>query len=134
MSRLQKLSPILLTALLAGAGATHFVKPGLYDAIVPRALPGSPRAWTYASGVAEVALAVAVAHPTTRRRGALAAAVLFVVVFPANVQMALDADSLGAKSIAYARLPLQLPLVWWAWRVSRTAGPTGPRDRRTVPV
>ena len=121
MSRRQSLSPYLLTALLAGAGVTHFFKPGFYDAIVPPALPGPSRAWTYASGAVEIAVAAVVAHPSTRRRGALAAALLFVAVFPANVQMALDADSTADRAIAYARLPLQLPLVWWAWRLSRPA-------------
>lgn len=122
MTRLRTASPYLLAALLVGAGATHFLKPGFYDPIVPHALPGPARAWTYASGVAELAVAAAVANPSTRRRGALAAAGLFVAVFPANLQMALDADSSGMKAIAYARLPLQIPLVVWAvsvWRARR---------------
>ena len=109
----------MLTALLAGAGATHFVRPGFYDAIVPHALPGSARSWTYGSGVVELAVAAAVASPRTRSRGALVAALLFVAVFPANIQMALDADSAAEKAIAYGRLPLQLPLVLWAWRLRR---------------
>jgi uncharacterized membrane protein len=130
VSRLKALSPYLLTALLAGAGVTHFLRPGFYDPIVPPALPGPARAWTYGSGVAEIAVAAAVCRPATRRQGALAAALLFVAVFPANVQMALDADGTGAKALAYARLPLQLPLVWWAWRLSRSPGPAGSPDSR----
>ena len=63
-----------LAGLLAVAGVTHFVRPGFYDPIVPRALPGPARFWTYASGVAELAVAAAVAHPATRRTGGLAAA------------------------------------------------------------
>ncbi|MCU1595171.1 MAG: putative rane protein, partial [Frankiales bacterium] len=47
MTRLATASPYLLAGLLAGAGATHFLKPGLYDPIVPHVLPGPPRAWTY---------------------------------------------------------------------------------------
>jgi uncharacterized membrane protein len=129
VSRLRTASPYLLTALLAGAGVTHFTHPGFYDPIVPHALPGPARAWTYASGVAELTVAGAVAVPATRRRGALAAALLLVAVFPANVQMALDADTAGERAIAYARLPLQVPLVWWAWSVSRAAGRRGWRDR-----
>lgn len=100
---------------------THFVKPGFYDPMVPDPLPGSARLWTYLSGVAELAVAGAVANPRTRSRGALAAAVLFVAVFPANVKMAIDADSTGEKVATYARLPLQVPLVYWAWKVSRAS-------------
>jgi uncharacterized membrane protein len=114
----------LLAGLLTAAGIGHFALPRQFDALVPRALPGRPRVWTQLSGVAELALAAAVAHPRTRRRGAHAAAALFVAVFPANVQMALDWRHRPAPSrtVAYGRLPLQAPLVWWALRVGRTAG------------
>jgi uncharacterized membrane protein len=90
-------SPYLLAALLAGAGLTHFLKPGFYDPIVPHALPGPARAWTYGSGVVELAVAAAVAAPRTRSRGALVAAVLFVAVYPANIQMAVDASTWGRR-------------------------------------
>jgi uncharacterized membrane protein len=117
------LSAALLVGLLAAAGTTHFLKPRQYDRIVPAALPGSPRTWTQASGAAELALATAIALPRTRRLGALAAAGLFVAVFPANVKMAVDwrLASPGKRAIAYGRLPLQAPLVAWALRVSREA-------------
>lgn len=121
MTRLKAASPYLLTALLAGAGVTHFWKPGIYDPIVPHALPGPPRAWTYVSGVAELGVAASVANPATRKRGALAALLLFIAVYPANIQMAVDADDSTTKAIAYARLPLQFPLFWLAWKVSRDA-------------
>jgi uncharacterized membrane protein len=113
-----------LAALLAGAGVTHFLAPRPYDLIVPKALPGKPRTWTYLSGVAEIAVAAAVVNPGTRRRGALAAAGLFVGVFPANVKMALDWRDrpLPLRAGAYARLPLQVPLVVWAVKVARSAG------------
>jgi uncharacterized membrane protein len=114
-------SPKALAIFLASAGVTHFLAPQQYDAIVPRALPGSPRAYTYVSGVAELAVAAAVAHPKTRRLGGLAAAALFVAVFPANVKMAHDwrRRPLRYRLVAYLRLPLQLPLVVWAVRASR---------------
>lgn len=113
-------SALALAALLAGAGITHFASPRFYDAIVPRSMPGQPRMWTYASGAAELAVAAAVLHPLTRRKGGLAAAVLFAAVFPANVQMAADWRSrpVAQRALAYARLPLQAPLVWWGLKVA----------------
>lgn len=114
-------SPYLLAGFLAGAGAAHFVVPKFYDQMIPEALPGPARAWTYGSGVVEVAVAAAVAHPQTRRAGALAAAAMFVGVLPGNLKMALDAEGAPRQVVAYARLPLQIPLVAWAWRVSREA-------------
>jgi uncharacterized membrane protein len=112
-----------LAGLLTAAGVTHFAKPDPYDQIVPHALPGKARWWTYGSGVAELALAAAIANPRTRRTGATAAAGLFVAVFPANVQMAVDwrERSPIARTAAYARLPLQVPLVVWALAVRSRA-------------
>lgn len=110
-----------LAGLLATTGALHFLVPGPFDAIVPRSLPGSPRTWTYLSGAAELAIAAAVAVPRTRKVGALAAAALFVGVFPANVKMAADWRKAppARRAIAYGRLPLQISLVLWARRVAR---------------
>ncbi len=110
-----------LVALLAGAGILHLAAPRPYDAIVPRWVPGRARGWTYASGVAELAVAAALAVPRTRRAGAAAAAALFVAVFPANLQMAWDwrTRGLAARVLAVGRLPLQVPLVLWAMAVRR---------------
>ncbi|MER6571766.1 DoxX family protein [Streptomyces sp. NPDC001093] len=114
-------SPLLLAGLLAAAGVAHFAAPRRFDATIPRALPGSPRAWTYGSGVAELALAAGIAVPRTRTVAAKAAAAFFVGVFPANVQMAVDWRHRPAplRTAALARLPLQVPLVLWARGVAR---------------
>ncbi|MGW6734963.1 DoxX family protein [Streptomyces sp. NPDC055013] len=114
-------SPLLLAGLLATAGVAHFTVPRQFDAVVPRALPGKPRTWTYASGVAELALAAGVALPRTRKVAALAAAGFFVGVFPANVKMAVDwrHRPTPQKAVAIGRLPLQIPLVLWARGVAK---------------
>ncbi|MET8353427.1 MULTISPECIES: hypothetical protein [unclassified Micromonospora] len=111
-----------LAGLLAAAGVTHLLRPGVYDPIVPRALPGPARFWTYASGVAELAVAAAVAHPATRRSGGRAAVALFIAVLPANVKMAVGWRHRRPtkRAIAYGRVPMQAPLIWWALRVART--------------
>ncbi|MFB7668767.1 MauE/DoxX family redox-associated membrane protein [Kitasatospora sp. NPDC056138] len=120
-----KNSARLLAGLLLTAGVAHFAKPRQFDATVPRSLPGSPRTWTYASGVAELAVGAAVAAPRTRRLGALAAAALFTAVFPANVKMAYDWRHRPApqRAAVVARLPLQAPLILWALRVHRAEQP-----------
>jgi uncharacterized membrane protein len=99
------------------------VAPNRYDAIVPGWLPPSARLWTIVSGLAELGVAAAVVHPRTRAAGGLLAVALFVAVFPANVKMAIDwADrSTGEFLVALARLPLQIPLGWWGYRVYRNA-------------
>ena len=115
-------SPYLLAGLLAVTGSLHFIAADSYAEIVPARLP-APRGLVYASGVAELLCAVGLAVPRTRRMAGWVTAALFVVVFPANVQMAVDS---GGRSDAYqagvwARLPLQLPLIAWAVSVTRPA-------------
>lgn len=114
-----------LAALLGLAGAVHLRRPQVFDAIVPEFLPGPARTYTLASGVAELAVAAALAVPGTRRLGGMLAAGYFVAVFPANVKMAVDAlarpgTGTGAKVGVLARLPLQVPMVTEAWKVART--------------
>ncbi|MFF3970440.1 hypothetical protein ACFYZ6_11540 [Streptomyces rubiginosohelvolus] len=125
MSR-QKRSAVLLAGFVGGAAALHFAVPKAFDSMVPRILPGAPRAWTYGSGVVELALAAGLAHPRTRSAAARMTAGLFVGVFPANVQMALDWRHRPGpqQAAAWARLPVQVPLVLWARNVARGADRT----------
>ena len=111
-------------SMLIGMGALHFAAPKPFDSIVPAELPGSQRFYTYASGVAEVAVGGLLVVPKTRRVGALAAIALFVGVFPANVNMVRlwfrdPAKSLPMRVAAVARLPLQIPMIAQALKIYR---------------
>ena len=110
-----------LAALLVGAGATHFLRPEFYDPIVPAWFPFDARATTYASGAAELAVGGLVASQATARLGGWAGLALFVGVYPANVQMCVDAGAPRTAQdwLVWARLPLQVPLFVWAARVAR---------------
>lgn len=77
----------ILSAILLVPGVLHFLAPKPFDSIVPEELPGDARAYTYASGVAEVGIGAALLVPRWRRRAAGLAALLFTAVFPANVNM-----------------------------------------------
>jgi uncharacterized membrane protein len=111
----------LLAFFLLGAGISHFVNPEFFDAIVPPALPGSERLATYLSGVAEIAVGVGVIVQRTRRMALWAAAALFIAVYPANLYMAWDwrDRELSERLVAYGRLPLQIPLIWWTVAMAR---------------
>ncbi len=127
--RSRTVSAVGLAALLGSSGVLHLVRPQVFEPLIPHGL-GPPRAWVVGSGVAELACAVALAVPRTRRLGGAASAALLVGVFPGNVKMALDARR-GARSwarrpaVAWGRLPLQVPLVAWAVSVAREQG-SGP--------
>ncbi len=116
-----------MLALMGGAGVTHFTNPTFYDPIVPRWMPGRPRIWTYASGVAELACAGLMLRSKTRKLGGWASFVTILAVWPANWQLALDGGMPDAKppmnsaAVAWARLPLQLPMLWGALNVARSA-------------
>lgn len=109
--------------MLAGVGVLHFLAPKPFDTIVPAELPGSARAYTYASGVAELGTAALLAVPRTRRLGATAAMALFLAVFPANVNMVRLwwGKPWPMRLGAIARLPLQIPMIIAANKVRRAS-------------
>lgn len=112
-----------LVALLTIAGVAHFLSPKGFDDIVPKFL-GNKRAWTYASGVAELTGAVLLARTKTSRLGGWWATILFVAVFPANVYAAVKpVPPFDNPVLGYGRLPLQIPLVLWALRHARSKNP-----------
>jgi uncharacterized membrane protein len=129
MRRRPSAATIATTAILGTAGVAHFVRPGFFDPLVPKWMPGSARLVTYLSGVVEVAAAVLIANPRTRRLGGMLALATFVGVYPANVQAALDGGMQGmdppfdSAAAAWIRLPFQFPLFWLAWRVVREHAP-----------
>jgi uncharacterized membrane protein len=110
-----------MAAMLIGIGAVHFLAPTPFDTIIPAELPGSPRFYTYASGVAEIAIGAALVPRRTRRSAALAAVALFLGVFPANLNMVrLWRDKpLPMRIAALARLPLQIPMITTALKIWR---------------
>jgi uncharacterized membrane protein len=122
-----------LAALMLGSGAMHLMAPKPYERIVPRSL-GDRRRVVVVSGVAELACGTLLLNWRTSRLGGWLTAALLVAVFPANVQMALDAGtehqaipSVPARrfrAMALARLPLQIPLVARALRIARATATT----------
>ena len=108
---------------LMGMGALHFAAPKPFDTIVPAELPGSPRAYTYGSGVAATAVGGPVGAPPPRRIGALAAIALYLGVLPANVNMVrLWKDKpLPMRAAAVARLPMQIPMITQAWKIYKAS-------------
>lgn len=102
-----------LIGLFTGAGILHFVKPEPFDSLIPQQLPGSARAWTFGSGVAELGTAALLASPKTRKAGGLATAALMAAVWPGNMYMTYlwRKKPWYLQLISYGRLPLQIPLI-----------------------
>ena len=114
----------LLGLIMIVVGALHFLRPAGFVKIVPGWLP-APLGLVLVSGGFEVlgGVGLLVPHVAVRRAASRGLIALFVAVFPANVNMALngiqpDAVHLPTWSL-WARLPLQLVLIAWAWWVGR---------------
>lgn len=108
-------------AVFTFAGMLHFVRPEMYEAIMPDYLPAH-RELVYASGVAEMMGGLGVLHPRTRRAGKWIAVLTLIGVFPANLHMALNPDRYdlpGGEAMLWARLPLQLVFIAWAVAAGR---------------
>jgi len=109
----------LLALAFIAAGALHFVRPRTYEEIMPGYLPAHHEL-VLASGAAEIASALAILYPRTRRLGGLWLAATLVAVFPANIHMALHPDRYPgvAPALLWARLPIQPLLIWWVLRAT----------------
>ncbi len=112
-------APRALGAGFALSGMVHLVRPQMFDAIMPRALPPSAhRPIIYLSGLAELVLSTGL----LRRRpwARWPSVTLLLAVFPANVQMAMDAGTgrlpgrADNRIVAWGRLPFQGLLIWAA--------------------
>ncbi len=114
------LDTTLVATALATSGVTHWVRPELFEPLIPRQL-GNPRAWVYGSGVAELVCAGGL---MTRQPWAPSLTTgTLALIWVGNVQMAVDtqrsARPTWQKVAAWARLPLQLPMMRAAWVGSR---------------
>jgi uncharacterized membrane protein len=106
-------------ALYITTGVLHFVATRRYMAIMPSYLPAH-RELVLISGAAEIAggLGILTPVPAVQRAAAWGLIALLIAVMPANVTMLthhVDFPTIPEWAI-WARLPLQLPLIYWAWR------------------
>jgi len=106
----------LAAAFYVFAGVQHFRDPEFYLKIIPPKLPWREAA-VYLSGVAEIAGGLGLLVPALRRAAAWGLVALLIVVFPANIYMAIyniQATSWAVPPVLlWLRLPLQVLLIWW---------------------
>ena len=109
----------LLGAFFVCAGLLHFIKPKPYVSVMPSALPAHLEL-VYASGVAEIAGGAGVLSARTARWAGWWLIAVMVAVFPANVNMAVEAERFDSipEPLLWVRLPLQALVIAWIWRVA----------------
>lgn len=112
----------LLAALIVAAGTLHFVNPDPFVRIVPPYLPYH-LALVYISGFFEVLGGIGLLVPPVSRAAAWGLVALFIAVFPANINMAINdivLDEIPYDPVFYwLRLPFQAVLIAWAWWYTR---------------
>jgi uncharacterized membrane protein len=118
---MKRIMSVILGMAFVFIGILHFVRPAGFLAIVPSSIPFH-LFWVYASGVVEIAGGLGLLIPRSRRVAGWILFVLLIVVFPANINMAVNEIQLPGRDpmpvwAMWARLPLQfvlLFLVWWS--------------------
>lgn len=117
-----------LSVFFVIAGANHFLDPDFYLRMMPGYLPAHGFL-VAVSGLTEMGLGVAVLAPSLRQKAGWGLIGLLVVVFPANLHMALNSAAFPSVPVAtlYARLPVQGLFLFWTWWATRP-GPTEADD------
>jgi uncharacterized membrane protein len=118
MEILREILRFTLAAFIISAGVLHFVKPKPFVKIVPNYLPYH-LALVYISGFFEILGGVGLLIPPVSAAAAWGLIALFIAVFPANINMAVNQIQLQGiphiPALYWARLPLQAVLIAWAW-------------------
>jgi uncharacterized membrane protein len=120
MSKLKKISLVILIIGYLFAGANHFKSPDSYIKIIPPYFP-HPEILNLLARFCEIAFAALLIFPKTRIFAAWGIIFMLIAFLPVHIQMVRDAPfMLGTLHvtplIAWARLVVLQPLlIWWAW-------------------
>lgn len=117
----------ILAGSMVSIGIAHFVRPGPFVDIVPAFLPAR-LVLVYVSGFFEILGGLGLLVERTRRFAAWGLVALYVAVFPANINMAVnEIVPAGTQPLPvwalWARLPLQAAFIAWAYRYTRPRKP-----------
>lgn len=122
MTQLKEILRFLLAGFMVTAGVLHFAISEPFVKIVPDFLP-YPLALVYISGFFEILGGVGLLIPFVSRAAAWGLIALFIAVFPANINMAVNEIyfEIIPKTpwVLWARLPFQAVLIAWAWWYTR---------------
>jgi uncharacterized membrane protein len=120
-----------MAAALVFFGMDHLLTPDRYLPMIPSVLP-HPAEIVLLTGLCELAGAIGLLIPGTRRLAGIMLAIYFVCVFPANIKNAVEGvvvEGLPTASWYYwVRLLFQPIAIWWALRASEVVGPLRTRS------
>ena len=109
---------VILASSISIVGVLHFVVPVPFIRIVPPQLP-YPEALVYISGFFEILGGIGLLVPTVSKAAAWGLIALFIAVFPANINQAINNIAIEGiphnQLLYWFRPPLQAVLIAWAW-------------------
>lgn len=120
-SRLYWISLAVMGVFYIAAGLNHLVTPQFYLAVMPPYIPW-PDAVILWSGIAELLGGIGVLVPLTRPMAAWGIVLMLACFLPVHVNMCLHPEAFAHIPLwaIWVRLPLQIPLMLWAWLYTRT--------------
>ena len=131
--KLKRAFRLILGLSMVAVGVLHFVEPSGFVKIVPGWLP-APLLLVQVSGFFEIAGGLGLLVGRVHRAAAWGLIALYVAVFPANINMAVnDIQPEGGHiptALLWLRLPFQALFIGLAWWLSRSpsTSPSTPGD------
>jgi uncharacterized membrane protein len=118
--RVRPVVRVMAALAMIGVGVDHFVAPDFFVRIVPRMLP-APLVLVWISGFFEALGGVGLLIPRVRRAAGIGLVLLYIAVFPANINMCLHPELGGSIPLwaLWLRLPFQVLFIALALWVSR---------------
>lgn len=117
-NRRKEILRAIFAICLIVVGITHFIRPEQYARIVPPQLP-HPVELVYISGFFEILGGIGLMIPFASVAAAWGIIALFIAVFPANINMAINNIPIEGiphnQTLYWVRLPFQAVLIAWAW-------------------
>lgn len=105
-----------MAGLYIVAGLFHFVKPKMYEAVIPSYLP-NPRALVLISGFFEVAFGIGLLFEETRELSAWGIILMLLAFLPAHIYMLQSEKFRKIPAwVLWLRIPLQFVLIYWAYQ------------------
>jgi uncharacterized membrane protein len=127
-----------IALMLLFTGASHFA-PGTRADLVRMVPPafGNPGLWVTLTGIAEIAGAVGLLVPATRRLAGICLVLLLIALFPANIHAARESLEIAGRPATPLPLRAAMQVLFVAWIVwvsqtRREAGREG-GERRGAP-
>jgi uncharacterized membrane protein len=117
-NRTKEILRVVLAIAIITVGTLHFLKPEPFIKIMPPQLP-YPAELVYISGFFEILGGIGLLVPFVSVAAAWGLIALFIAVFPANINQAINSISIEGipnnPVFYWVRLPLQAVLIAWAW-------------------